>query len=109
MKLLPYDPILHDLSLTARDMTSGEMVDYWLGNYSFSNKVENKKFWISDMLDNVDVVDWYDTIQQVNIPRLEFTFSGIFTHIMLLDFGYNATVAVAQPLMGTWYISNIAP
>ena len=53
------------------------------------------------MLDNVDVVDWYDTIQQVNIPRLEFTFSGIFTHIMLLDFGYNATVAVAQPLMGT--------
>ena len=44
MKLLPYDPILHDLSLTARDMTSGEMVDYWLGNYSFSNKVENKNF-----------------------------------------------------------------
>lgn len=37
MKNIPYDPILHDLSVTPRTMTSEEIVDYWLG------KLQNQK------------------------------------------------------------------
>ena len=37
MKNIPYDPILHDLSITPRTMTSEEIVDYWLG------KLQNQK------------------------------------------------------------------
>jgi len=82
MKNIPYDPILHDLSVTPRTMTSEEIVDYWL-----------------DMFDTVNVAEWNETLHQVDLPSLQFTFSGIFTHIMLLDFGYNSTVAVALPFM----------
>ena len=29
---IPYDPILHDLSLSPREMSAAEIVEYWLGN-----------------------------------------------------------------------------
>ena len=29
---IPYDPILHDLSITPREMSAAEIVEYWLGN-----------------------------------------------------------------------------
>ena len=32
---IPYDPILHDLSISPRNMTSAEIVQYWLGDLSF--------------------------------------------------------------------------
>ena len=32
---IPYDPILHDLSLTPREMSGAEIVEYWLGKKSF--------------------------------------------------------------------------
>ena len=31
MTNIPYDPILHDLSISPRNMTSAEIVEYWLG------------------------------------------------------------------------------
>ena len=55
------------------------------------------------MFDTVNVAEWNETLHQVDLPSLQFTFSGIFTHIMLLDFGYNSTVAVALPFMGMSY------
>ena len=60
------------------------------------------------MFDTVNVAEWNETLHQVDLPSLQFTFSGIFTHIMLLDFGYNSTVAVAlqaqlpQCCCGAW-------
>ena len=35
MTNIPYDPILHDLSISPRNMTSAEIVQYWLGDLSF--------------------------------------------------------------------------
>ena len=29
---IPYDPVLHDLSITPRNMTAMEIVEFWLGN-----------------------------------------------------------------------------
>ena len=31
MMNIPYDPILHDLSVTPRDRSAAEIVEYWLG------------------------------------------------------------------------------
>ena len=35
---IPYDPILHDLSLTPREMSAAEIVEYWLGKGSSQKK-----------------------------------------------------------------------
>ena len=37
---IPYDPILHDLSLTPREMSAAEIVEYWLGNKNFLGFLE---------------------------------------------------------------------
>ena len=29
---IPYNPVLHDLSLTPRPMSAAEIVEFWLGN-----------------------------------------------------------------------------
>ena len=40
MTNIPYDPILHDLSISPRNMTSAEIVQYWLGDLSlFLSKI----------------------------------------------------------------------
>ena len=80
---IPYDPILHDLSITPRNMSAAEIVEYWLVTF-----------------DTKDVSEWYDDLRMIDIPPLQKTFSGLFTHIMLLDFGFNATVDIGRPFMG---------
>ena len=37
---IPYDPILHDLSLTPREMSAAEIVEYWLGKKNFLGFLE---------------------------------------------------------------------
>ena len=83
---IPYDPILHDLSISPRNMSAAEIVEYWL-----------------DVIETKDVTEWYNDLKIITIPSLQKTFSGLFTHLMLLDFGYNATVDVARPFMGSLF------
>ena len=52
------------------------------------------------MLNTKDVTEWSGHFHQIDIPNLMETFSGIFTHIFMLEFGYNTTVTIAVPLMG---------
>jgi len=86
---IPYDPILHDLSITPRPLSAAEIVEYWL-----------------DMLNTKDVTEWSGHFHQIDIPNLMETFSGIFTHIFMLEFGYNTTVTIAVPLMDLFGVPN---
>ena len=81
---IPYDPILQDLAISPRNMSAAEIVEYWL-----------------ELIETKDVTEWYYVLKMIDIPSLQKTFSGLFTHIMLLDFGYNATVDIARPFMGS--------
>ena len=99
MTNIPYDPILHDLSISPRNMTSAEIVQYWLGDLSLFF-IQNNRLKISDMFQFKDVTQWNQTLQIVDIPSLQFTFSGIFGHLLMLEFGYNTTLTIAEPFMG---------
>ena len=99
MTNIPYDPILHDLSISPRNMTSAEIVQYWLGDLSLFF-IQNNWLKISDMFQFKDVTQWNQTLQIVDIPSLQFTFSGIFGHLLMLEFGYNTTLTIAEPFMG---------
>ena len=48
----------------------------------------------------VDVTDWSAHFHIIDIPDLKFVFSGIFGHILLLQFDLNTTIAIAEPFMG---------
>ena len=52
------------------------------------------------MVSTQDVSDWSQTFHEIDVPNLMFTFSGILSHIIMLDYGYNTTVEIAVPLMG---------
>ena len=80
---IPYDPILHDLSLTPREMSAAEIVEYWL------NTIETK-----------DVTEWYEALGLIDTPNIQSIFAGMFGHIMLLDLGLNETIAIGEPFMG---------
>ena len=85
LKTVPYNPILHDLSLSPRSMTAEEIVQYWL-----------------EMYETKDVMEWYDHMEIIDMPSLQLSFAGMFGHIMLLEWGYNQTVDIATPFMGMW-------
>ena len=55
---------------------------------------------ILDMFQFKDVTQWNQTLQIVDVPSLQFTFSGIFGHLLMLEFGYNTTLTIAEPFMG---------
>ena len=80
---VPYDPILHDLSLSPRSMKAEEIVQYWL-----------------EMYETKDVMEWYEHMEVIDMPRIQMSFAGSFGHIMLLEWGLNQTIAIATPLMG---------
>ena len=82
---LPYSPVLHDLSLTPRNMRAVEVVEFWL-----------------EMYETKDVTEWYDHMELIDMPSLQLCFAGMFGHIMLLEWGYNQTVDIATPFMGMW-------
>ena len=63
-------------------MTAAEIVDYWL-----------------DMFVTTDVSEWNEAMEIIDMPALQKTFSGIFGHILLLQYGYNRTVEIATPFM----------
>ena len=50
-----------------------------------------------------DVTQWNQTLQIVDVPSLQFTFSGIFGHLLMLEFGYNTTLTIAEPFMGKFF------
>ena len=79
---IPYDPILHDLSLTPRNTSAPEIVEYWL-----------------DMFDTKPVTQWNAAFERVDIPEIRKIFSGVFGKLLLLEFGLNETIAIAEPLM----------
>ena len=80
---VPYNPVLHDLSLTPRPMSAWQTVDYWV-----------------EMFDSVDVTEWSQYLDAIDLPRLQMSFAEMFGHILLLEFGYNNTIAIATPIMG---------
>ena len=82
---VPYNPILHDLSLSPRNMTAGQISQYWL-----------------DMYETKDVMEWYDHMEVIDMPSLQLSFAGMFGHIMLLEWGYNQTVTIATPFLGKY-------
>ena len=43
---IPYDPILHDLTISPRNMSAAEIVEYWL------QTIETK-----------DVTEWYEDLK----------------------------------------------
>ena len=63
-------------------MSAAEIVDYWL-----------------DMFETTDVTEWFEAFHIIDIPPLQKTFSGIFGHILLLEYGFNRTVEIATPIM----------
>ena len=79
---IPYDPILHDLSITPRNMSAPEIVEYWL-----------------NMFDTKPVTQWNIAFERVDIPEIRKIFSGVFGKLLLLEFGLNETIAIAEPLM----------
>ena len=82
LQTVPYNPILHDLSLSPRNMKAGEIVSYWL-----------------EMYDTKDVMEWYDHMEIIDMPRIQMSFAGTFGHVMLLEWGFNQTITIATPLM----------
>ena len=72
--------------VSTRNMTAGEIVEYWL-----------------DMYETKDVMEWYDHMEIIDMPSLQLSFAGMFGHIMLLEWGYNQTVTIATPFLGKYY------
>ena len=66
-----------------RNMTAGQIVEYWL-----------------EMYETKDVMEWYDHMEVIDMPSLQLSFAGMFGHIMLLEWGYNRTVTIATPFLG---------
>ena len=59
----------------------------------------------SDMFNTLDVADWSAHFHIVDIPDLKFIFSGIFGHILMLQFDLNTTIAIAEPFMGKRHLT----
>ena len=53
------------------------------------------------MFNTLDVTDWIEHFHIIDIPDLKLVFSGIFGHILLLQFDLNTTIAIAEPFMGS--------
>ena len=54
------------------------------------------------MLNTKNVTEWAVAFKEIDddMPTISFTFAGIFGHILLLEFGLNATITIAEPFMG---------
>ena len=80
---IPYDPIIHDLSHTPRNMSGEEIVDAML--YTF---------------DNLPVEEWLqaDDVFE-DLPPLQRTFAGIFGYILTLVTDLETAIAAATPFL----------
>ena len=54
------------------------------------------------MYNTRDVTQWRQDFKDVDLdtPSLMLTFAGIFGHLMLLEWDYNTTLSIANPLLG---------
>ena len=54
------------------------------------------------MYNTRDVTLWRQDFRDVDLdtPSLMLTFAGIFGHLMLLEWDYNTTLSIANPLLG---------
>lgn len=51
------------------------------------------------MVETQDVSEWSQTFHKIDVPNIMLSFSGIISHILMLEYGYNTTVEIAVPLM----------
>ena len=58
------------------------------------------------MYETRDVTQWRQDFRDVDLdtPNLMLTFAGIFGHLMLLEWDYNTTLSIANPLLGLFSI-----
>ena len=60
---LPYSPVLHDLSLTPRNMRAVEVVEFWL-----------------EMYETKDVTEWYQHMEVIDMPRIQVVTVTLLTY-----------------------------
>ena len=90
MTNIPYDPIIHDLSYTPREMLGEEIVDAWL-----------------DMFENLPVEEWYDAAGLFDImPSIQKTMGGIFGYVLiLLSPDLETAIAIGTPFLDALGVS----
>ena len=60
---------------------------------------ELDNYFFLEIFSTKDVTEWTPALHDTDIPPITFIFSGILTHLMVLDFGTNTTITIAKPLM----------
>merc|ERR1711936_509573 len=79
---IPYDPIIHDLALSPRNMSAAEIVELWLDMY------------------NLPVEEWFHAADHFNVmPTLQRSFAGIFGYILAVITDLETAIAAATPFM----------
>ena len=55
-----------------------------------------------EMYETRDVTQWRQDFRDIDLdtPNIMLTFAGIFGHLMLLEWDYNTTLSIANPLLG---------
>ena len=96
---IPYNPVLHDLSLTPRHELTSRNLGFMAVSSRNMSAEETVEYWL-EMFETEDVLSWPEYLDLIDLPRLQMSFAGIFGHIMLLEFGYNDTVTITTPIMG---------
>ena len=63
LEAVPYSPVLHDLSLTPRNMRAVEVVEFWL-----------------EMYETKDVTEWYQHMEVIDMPRIQVVTVTLLTY-----------------------------
>jgi len=80
---LPYNPIIHDLSYSPRDLTAEEVLDLWF-----------------DMFKNYPVEEWNQIADVFDIiPSIQRAFGGVFGYILSIITDLETAVAVGTPFL----------
>ena len=81
-------------------MSGTETVDFWLGNNIDMTSQQDQT--ALEMYRTRDVTQWRQDFRDVDLdtPNLMLTFAGIFGHLMLLEWDFNTTLTIANPLLG---------
>ena len=80
---IPYDPIIHDLSYTPRELSGKDIVDVWL-----------------DMFENTPVEEWKHESEIFGIlPSLPRSFAGIFGYVLSLVTDLETSISVGSAFL----------
>ena len=52
------------------------------------------------MFDNKDVTEWTEAFDIIDMPGIQFSCAALFSKILLLQFSFNETIAIGEPIMG---------